>query len=140
MQNLIRIFLGMALIALPALAVQAQEIPVETIFKKAEFGSIQLSPNGKMLAAVVPVKGRFNLAILDLDTRSLRRLTGMTETDVAGYFWIGNERLVFSTADRQGFESRGDGGFYAINVDGSNPRELNKPFRAGVEEIGRAHV
>ena len=146
MQNIIKIFLGIVLAAMPALAAQAQEIPVETLFKKAEFGSIQLSPNGKLLAAVVPVKGRFNLAIMDMDKRSLTRLTGLDETDVAGYFWIGNDRLVFSTADQQGFESRGDGGLYAINVDGSNPRELSKPFRASLAEgrfiiqIGRAHV
>ena len=134
MQNIIKIFLGIVLAAMPALAAQAQEIPVETLFKKAEFGSIQLSPNGTLLAAVVPVKGRFNLAIMDMDKRSLTRLTGLDETDVAGYFWIGNDRLVFSTADQQGFESRGDGGLYAINVDGSNPRELSKPFRASLAE------
>lgn len=134
MHKLIRVLLGMLLTALPVLAAHAQEIPVETFFKKAEYGSIQLSPNGKLLGAVVPVKGRFNLAIMDMDKRSLTRLTGLDETDVAGYFWIGNERLVFSTADQQGFESRGDGGLYAINVDGSNPRELSKPFRSGVAE------
>ncbi len=57
MQNIIKIFLGMVLAAMPALAAQAQEIPVETLFKKAEFGSIQLSPNGKLLGAVVQSKG-----------------------------------------------------------------------------------
>jgi dipeptidyl aminopeptidase/acylaminoacyl peptidase len=129
-----RIFSMMFCFLLFAGSLSAQEIPVEKMFKKSEFGSIQLSPDRKLLAAVAPYKGRYNISVLDLEKRTLNRLTGVTETDVNDYFWIGSDRIIFSTADRQGFESRGDGGLYAINVDGSEGRELNKPVRAKANE------
>lgn len=119
---------------LSAGAVSAQEIPVEKMFKKPEFGSIQLSPDRKLLAALAPYKGRFNISILDLEKRTLSRLTGVTATDVDSFFWLGNDRIIFSTGDRQGFEFRGDGGLYAVNIDGSSSRELNKPIRARLDE------
>jgi dipeptidyl aminopeptidase/acylaminoacyl peptidase len=119
---------------LSAGAVGAQEIPVEKMFKKPEFGSIQLSPDRKLLAALAPYNGRFNISILDLEKRALSRLTGVTATDVDSFFWLGNDRIIFSTGDRQGFEFRGDGGLYAVNIDGSSSRELNKPIRARLGE------
>jgi dipeptidyl aminopeptidase/acylaminoacyl peptidase len=109
---------------------RAEEIPVEKMFKKAEFGSIQLSPDRKLLAALAPYKGRFNISVLDLEKRTLSRLTGVTETDVDNFLWLSNDRIIFSTGDRQGFEFRGDGGLYSVDIDGSNGRELNKPIRA----------
>lgn len=128
-----RLFFGATIVCLTLLAavgVHAQEIPVEVMFKKADFGATQLSPNTKMLAALVPYKGRFNLAVIDMEKNSLSRVTAVTDTDVGGFFWQGNDRIVFSTADRQGFDSRGDGGLYAVNIDGSGARELSKPIRA----------
>lgn len=106
----------------------AQEIPVETMFKKSEFRSIQLSPDRKLLAALVPYKGRFNISIIDLEKRSRSLLTSVMETDVDSFFWLGNDRIVFTTGDQQGFEFRGDGGLYAVDIDGNNSRELNKPI------------
>ncbi len=110
--------------------VSAKEIPVEMMFKKAEFGSIQLSPNGKLLGALAPRNGRFNLVVLDLEKKSLARVTNVAETDVDSFFWLSNERMVFSTADRQGLETRGDGGVYAVDATGQNGRELSKPIRS----------
>ena len=121
--------LMMLLVVYPHLA-SAQEILVETLFKKPEFSSIALSPNTKLLAAIAPYKGRNNLVVLDLDKKSLNRVTGATDTDIERFFWLGNGRLIFTTGDQQGFEFRGNGGVYAIDADGINARELNKPSRA----------
>ncbi len=121
-------------LAVTASTTMAQEIPVETLFKKPEFGNIALSPNTKLLAAIAPFKGRYNLVVLDLEKRALSRVTAATDTDIERFFWLGDGRLVFSTGDQQGFEFRGNGGVYAIDVDGSNPRELNKPSRAKADE------
>lgn len=43
------------------------------------------------------------------------------------FFWLGSDRIIFATGDRQGFEFRGNGGLYAVDIDGRNSRELNKP-------------
>ena len=125
--------LAIALIAVLNMA-WAQEIPVESLFKKAEFRSATLSPNTKRLAAIAPYKGRNNLVVLDLEKKTFNRVTAVTDTDIERYFWLGNERLVFVTGDQQGFEFRGDGGVYAVDIDGNNGRELNKPSRAKANE------
>lgn len=117
-------------LVLSPIVTSAQEIPVETLFKRGEFRALILSPDGKKVAAISPYKGKFNLAVVDLEKNQLKRVTGFDFTDVNSYFWVGNERLVFSTGDQQGFDFRGNGAVYAINVDGSESRELNPPISA----------
>ena len=123
----IRVLLLASLFSLSTLAASAQEIAVETLFKRGEFRSLVLSPNGKKMAAIAPYKGKYNLAVIDLEKNQLKRVTSFDFTDISSYFWVGDERLVFSTGDQQGFEFRGNGGVYAINIDGSEARELNPP-------------
>jgi dipeptidyl aminopeptidase/acylaminoacyl peptidase len=105
-----------------------QEIPVETLFRKSEFRSLTLSPNGKLLAAIAPLKGRYNLAVIDIGQKKIMRITAFDSTDVSRYLWVSDERLVFTTGDQQGFEFRADGGVFAINIDGSDARTLNPPI------------
>ena len=130
MLHLAKITLLFFVLVAAAKTASAEEIPVETLFRKPEFGNVVLSPSTRLLAAIAPYKGRNNIVVLDLDKKSLKRVTAAADTDVSRYFWLGNERLVFVTGDQQGFEFRGDGGVYAVDVDGSNARELNKPSRA----------
>jgi dipeptidyl aminopeptidase/acylaminoacyl peptidase len=133
--------MGSAVAQTPAIPVvgnsAAPVIPVEKMFRKAEFGNIALSPDGKLLGALAPRGGRFNLAVLNIEKSTIARITNITETDVNTFFWIGNDRLVFSTADRQGFETRGDGGIYAIDANGQNGRELSKPIRSKLADGNR---
>ncbi len=103
------------------------EIPVETLFKRAAFRRIVLSPDQKFMAALAPANGRQNLVVIDLEKHSGNVLTSFSTGDVNTIFWASNERLIFTTGDQQGLEFRGDGGLFAINRDGSNARTLVKP-------------
>ena len=67
-------------------ATKASDIPVETFFKRAEYTSMALSPNGKMLAAISPINGRENLVVSDLEKRtkvvnSLTRLEAALDSE-----------------------------------------------------------
>ncbi len=115
--------------------IRQKEIPVESIFKRPEFRSLTLSPNRKYLAAIAPHKERNNLAVIDLEKRQLIRVTSFAETDVISYLWVGSERLVFVTGNQQGYAFRGDGGVYAVNVDGTNDRRLDSSFMRGASPI-----
>ena len=105
------------------------EIPVETLFKKAAFRRIALSPDGKFLAALAPLNGRQNLTVVDLEKRAGTILTNFSTGDVNTIFWASNNRLIYTTGDQQGLEFRGDGGLFAIDRNGDNPRTLVKPVR-----------
>ena len=112
--------LGMSATSSSALAASAPEIPVEDFFRNAEIRGLQMSPDGKSIAAIVPVNKRLNLAVLDIASNKLVSITGLKEQNITSYNWANNNRIMFSY-DTDGNESNG---LFGINKD----------------EIGRAHV
>ncbi|MEQ1518504.1 MAG: prolyl oligopeptidase family serine peptidase, partial [Usitatibacteraceae bacterium] len=108
---------------------KASEIPVETFFRRAAYAQMSMSPDGLRLAAIRPVNGRDNLVVLDFQAGKFQILSSFKEADVADFEWISNDRLYFRAADL------GEGtsrillkGAYAIDVDGSNLRDLTFPL------------
>ena len=108
----------------------AEQLPLETFFKKPQFAAFQLSPDGRELAALAPINGRMNLVVVDLATRQPRAVTGIREQDVNGFVWANNERLLFFM-DKDGSESFG---IFAVNADGSMARTLVEPFETQIKE------
>ena len=107
---------------------QGKPIPVEVLFKRPAYAGAVLSPNGRYLAVLGPVKGRRNLSVVDLESRAAKVLTSYETRDVEAIFWASNDRLLYTTGDQQGLEFRGDGGLFAIDRDAKNPRTLVEPL------------
>ncbi len=102
-------------------------IPVETFMRRAEFGAMSISPKGDRLAALVPLKDRDNLVVIDLVKRTRTTITNFTDNDVINFNWINNDRLFLRVAD--GRDAQGEAryrGTYAVNVDGSGVRNLTE--------------
>jgi dipeptidyl aminopeptidase/acylaminoacyl peptidase len=112
------------------LAVAVEEIPVEDFFKRSPFTSFQLSPNGKYLAAISPINNRRNIAVINLETREARAVTGMQDRDISGFSWANDERILFYM-DTDGNESFG---IFAVDKDGSDTRVLIKPAETQMKE------
>ncbi|MEL7186566.1 MAG: S9 family peptidase [Pseudomonadota bacterium] len=111
----------------------AQEIPVEDLFRNPEFTGLQLSPSGKYLAALMPLGGHRNVVVLETgNLRNVKQLTGLTDQDVASFFWANDDVVVF-TMDNDGNEAFG---LYAVNRDRKRPivRTLIKP------EVGQSGI
>ncbi len=83
--------------AAPAASLSAR--PLEDFFKRAKYSNLQLSPDGTLLAAVVPLNERRNLALIDLQKRSIVALTTLKEQDVYRYNWVGDRTLQVQTAN-----------------------------------------
>ncbi len=82
-------------------------IPVKDFFRNAEFSQLQLSPDGKYLAALAPINGHRNIAIMETDgLKNARFLTALDKQDIAGFFWANNKDIVF-TMDSDGNEAFG---------------------------------
>lgn len=102
----------------------AGAVELDHYVKKDKFGDIKLSPKGDYYAATVPLEDRTALAIL---RRSDNQLTGHfalgRHTHVADFWWVNEERVVISIAEKLGTLDlpRGTGELYAINADGSRP-------------------
>ncbi len=102
-------------------------IPVETLMRRAEFGSMSISPKGDRLAATVPFKGRDNLVIVDLEKKTRNIITSFERDDVIDFRWVNNDRIALRVADARDALGRVTfRGTFAIDVDGSNLRDLSK--------------
>ncbi|MGH8494762.1 MAG: alpha/beta hydrolase family protein, partial [Gammaproteobacteria bacterium] len=135
------------LLAAAALATSAAAVagppPVEAFFRNVEFDEVKLSPDGEFLAAIARVEAApdaRNLAVIDLDTRKPRVLTGYEEEDIRFFEWVGDERLLFKL-DRD-YDSTVEAneylGTYSIMRDGSRGRVLHEPFSQDGRSLGRS--
>jgi dipeptidyl aminopeptidase/acylaminoacyl peptidase len=95
-------------------------IPMKDFFRNSEKVSFQLSPNGLYLAFMEPWKSRLNVHVQKFGEEKVTRITSATKRDIASFFWANNHRIVFIQ------DKGGDENFklYAVEIDGSNPKEL----------------
>ncbi|MCZ7609760.1 MAG: S9 family peptidase [Ignavibacterium sp.] len=105
-------------------------IPMKDFFRNPEKRSFQISPDGNYLSFMQPVNSRMNVFIQKIGDEQITQITFATERDIAGYFWKGNNRIIYIQ------DSKGDENFrlYAVDRDGKNQKDLT-PFekvRAGI--------
>lgn len=67
-------------------------IPLEDFFKNPEQISVNISPNGEYLAWMEPYERRLNVFVKNIKTGEIKRITGATERDIAGYVWASDDR------------------------------------------------
>ncbi len=126
------LFLAMACAAAGA-AAEPPLIPMKDFFRNPEVASFRLSPDGEKLAYVKPWERRMNVFVRDIRSGEEKRLTSVTDRDIAGFQWKGNDNIVFSR-DRGGDENYH---VWIVPAAGGEERDLT-PFdgvRAGVEDI-----
>ncbi len=103
--------------------------PIQAYFGPEKVLGVVLSPNGRLIATTVPHMGRMNLAIVDIEARSIKVLTSYDRFDVVNINWVSSKRLVFSLGNvnepRSANHQRG-GGLYAVDRDGANARVLTE--------------
>lgn len=119
-----RVLLILGLLALFfAEALSAAPHSPEDFLQPDRFIEIQLSPDGKHIAATAPVDGRTILVIMRLADMQLTGTFGMrgARTHVSGFAWVSNERLLIWVADRMGhFDAPvATGEIFTTNIDGS---------------------
>ena len=101
-------------------------MPVSDFAKRPKLASVRFSPDGKRFAALQEFEGRMNVIVGDLDKGKLTRITSFATYDVGSFNWIGNSRLVMRLSDlKKGLAERRGGGLFALNADGSEPKELS---------------
>ena len=104
--------------------------PVEDFFRRPKYSDFTLSPDGKLLAAKVPVNDRQNVALIDLDKGTATALTSFANDDVQSYRWVGDRMLEVKTAnlsDASGLQSIRQ--IVLIDTDGRRVRELTATGR-----------
>ena len=120
---------------------QAANYKVEDFFKTPKFSNLSLSPNGKYLAVLSPVKSRKNILIIE--TKSLQNakvITQFEEQDINNFSWANNNEIVF-TLDSNGKESFS---IYKINIDSKAGRVVQlvgaKVGTSGIRSASIIHM
>ncbi len=127
---------ALILLLITALTVFAQTkeevplIPMKDFFKNPEKRSYAISPDGEFLSWMQPWETRMNVFVQKIGEEEATQVTFATERDIAGYFWKGNDRIIYIQ------DTKGDENFrlFAVDRDGKNQKDLT-PFekvRAGV--------
>ncbi|MBJ2137437.1 S9 family peptidase [Paraglaciecola chathamensis] len=99
-----------------------EDLPLEYFIKHGDYLDLQLSPDGKYLAARIRIDNKVILGILS--TNDMKIVGGVRPQNndiIHTVTWANNERLVFEYAEKQSSLDRPvpTGELYAINYDGS---------------------
>ena len=120
----------MAIPACPVFAALPPLLPMEDFFRNPDTAAFSISPDGTRLAFARPWEHRMNVYVREIATGVEKRITSATERDIAGFFWKGNDRIVYAQ------DSGGDENFhvYITDIKGGEARDLT-PFekvKAGI--------
>lgn len=81
-------------------------IPLTHFFDNPEIAGAQISPDGRWLTVLKPYRGKLNVYVRPIGSRTTeRRLTSDTTRPVTGYFWSADSRYVLYVQDRGGNEN-----------------------------------
>lgn len=132
------ILVAMCVVVLLPFSINAQQgkqtmvkqIPVRDFFKNPEQAGYSVSPNGKFIAYEKPYQSRMNVFVRPIDGTQETRLTGETARDISGYFWKGNDRIIYLK------DFGGDENFHLFSVDlkGENLKDLT-PFEGVLAQV-----
>lgn len=97
-------------------------IPVEDFFRNPEKTAYKISPDGDYYAYLGPHNNRLNIYVQEIGSDHCSLITEESNRDIAGYFWVTNERLIYLKDDG------GDENFalYSVHRDGGEVKRLTK--------------
>jgi len=103
-------------------------IPLRDFFKNSEQGRFQVSPDGKYISLMKPWNNRMNVFVQSLSADRLptgeqKQITEVKDRDLAGYFWKGDDTILYSK------DFGGDENFHVFAVDIASGKEKDlTPF------------
>ena len=128
-----------AILAFYSLFISANDqLPLDYFIKHGDYLDLQLSPDGKHLAARVRADNKVVLGVLSTDTMAIVGGIRPQNNDIIhSVTWVNSERLLFEYAEKQFSYDRPvpTGELFAMNVDGSKT-EMLYGYRAGDAKLG----
>jgi hypothetical protein len=126
-RHLFRAFFAVAFSLLGSTAWSAAPLqPIENFTKRPVLSDVTLSPSGNRMAVIMFNKeGRRMLATMNLNPIGETKVVGVySDADVTRVVWVNDQRLVYEAFQDGPQIKEGGAGTFAVNFDGSNPRQL----------------
>lgn len=108
-------------------APRAEEVPVKDYARLPQYEEVAISPTGEYLAVRAPVAEKKTLVVLRLsDLKVMTAINPLQGEQVAGFAWVGPDRLIYSQAQSDGFLAAPGltGELFAVNADGRQQKYL----------------
>lgn len=112
---------------LASTSLAAELPPVEDFMRPSAYSSAQISPGGDYLGIIVDRGDQDVLTILRMSDLSVLKVNELPDKkSVAGFQWVGDERVIFTAVRKFGGFAQpfGTGEWYAVNADGSQARPV----------------
>ena len=109
------------------ITVSAQVPSIEDFVGRAAYSGARISPNGDYLAMTVDRGEQDVLVVMrTADLKVLKVNQVPDQKSVGAFYWVGPERLMFTSVRKVGTFAQpfGTGEWYAVNADGSQARPL----------------
>ncbi len=115
----------------PAPSARPAQIPLRDFFRNPEKVGFALSDDGQWISYLAPHQNRLNLFVRPATADTPVRITSETARDIAGYFWKGNDTLVYVK------DAGGDENFHLVSVsrDGKTVKDLTPLPKVRVEIV-----
>ncbi|MFN3562002.1 MAG: S9 family peptidase [Chloroherpetonaceae bacterium] len=98
-------------------------VPLRDFFRNPEKSHFRISPDGTHIAFLAPFENRKNIFVQARGSTTAKRITSVTDRDIAGFFWKGNDKLLY-VRDFGGDENYH---IFLAHLDGSSEKDLT-PF------------
>jgi dipeptidyl aminopeptidase/acylaminoacyl peptidase len=111
---------------------KASLVSVEDFVRQPALTQPIMSRSGRYFASTAPSRGRMNLVVMDLQTRQGSLLSSLSDFDVIGINWVGEDHLVFSLGQQNSPTGPGQfdgGGLFAVSRDGKYQRRISPTIR-----------
>lgn len=117
-----------ALLAVPGFSDARSPVDVAAYTRPDSFEQIKISPDGRHIAATVPLENGESTALVVMDRNNT--ITGKfslgRNSHVAAFHWVNDERLLIAASEKLGRQDAPQltGELYAMNADGGSSRFL----------------
>jgi len=112
---------GLAFFVLAGAAAEPELIPREVLFGNPVKTNPLISPDGKMMAYLAPVKNVLNVWVKTIGKEDDRVVTKDTDRGIRRYFWAGDSKHVMYLQDVGGNENWR---LYGVNLETDQIRDL----------------
>lgn len=103
------------------------EYPVDYFFRNSEVSGYQISPTGDYISMLKPWQDRRNIFVQPVGKPDeQKRITSVTERDIAYHHWVGNDTIIYSR------DTGGDENFYLVTINVKTGEEKSITPTSGV--------